>query len=304
MSFGSISLFPGEEKIPVIDWRDPTEKNVIITEGFLIESQSLAGLSVSAVFTRSDVMFDPSNINITAPLSRRYDSRKVLWPRVQLRLLGLWQGSWVLPPDEAKTAQSRSSGVARVPLGMGVVVPCYKIIELLDQPDVKKSRDEIVKAYSPNAVNLDSIRESSVTQGADDSEKLETEPLTIQSALLCDGLKVEMNGGKSLIGMYGEIVFYRRIPEGDTCTLFLKFRGKPGLRRLAFRVVDSEKNLLREPFESLIRVDEHTQKADASVDKVTYKLPQKPDTITFQIKQGEQEWEDLVSYDTRVIPEL
>ena len=295
--FGTISLFPGDEKIPTLDWRDVSQRTVIHAEGFLVESQSLSGLSGSPVFTRSETMFDPSSLHLTVPPSRPLESRKVLWPRVQLRLLGLWAGSWTLPPDQVKAIQSKSSAGSQVPLGMGVVVPCFKIVELLDLPHVKDMRNEMIKKFQPNAINLDSLRNSSFpsTQGADDPEREEADPLTIQSAILCDGLRPEPNGQKTLVGIFGTIVFFSSIPDSAAATLFMKVNGKPGIRRLTFRVVDENNNQLREDFESLMRVDEHSTNAEISVASVKYRLG-KPLTVIFQLKQLGGDWQDIVSY--------
>ena len=49
---GHIALMPGQENIPVQDWDDPNRKRTRYVDGYLIEAQSLGGLSGSPVFVR------------------------------------------------------------------------------------------------------------------------------------------------------------------------------------------------------------------------------------------------------------
>jgi hypothetical protein len=69
----------------------------------------------------------------------------VLLPRKDIGLLGVWQGAWDAPPDEAH-AKIIGSNV-RVPIGMGVVVPCSKILEILEMPDAKEDREKTMRIF-------------------------------------------------------------------------------------------------------------------------------------------------------------
>ena len=54
--FGTIArpiYGPDEESIPIKDWRDPEGKKTILTDAYLVESQSLSGLSGAPVFRSS-----------------------------------------------------------------------------------------------------------------------------------------------------------------------------------------------------------------------------------------------------------
>lgn len=94
-------------------------------EGYLVELSNLPGLSGAPVFVRGGLELDvPTDNNGTAAIV-------VATP--QLKLLGVWQGSW-------DTGVSTARSTERVPIGMGVVTPAYRLIELLDSPEVSENR--------------------------------------------------------------------------------------------------------------------------------------------------------------------
>lgn len=157
--FGSIAMLPDDERIPIVDWTDPSRERRIRVGGYLVESQSLSGLSGSPVFVRPEHEIDLSQ-HITfpggTPWLRKEDSPAYAFARAQIRLLGVWQGSWEAPPDEVRAVQGRIAAGVKVPVGMGIVVPSARIVELLEESEVKKNRDEIHKitemAAKPQAV--------------------------------------------------------------------------------------------------------------------------------------------------------
>jgi hypothetical protein len=67
----------------------------------------------------------------------------VLLPRADIMLLGIWQGSWDAPPDEVLMIEHGNS--LRVPLGMGIVIPTEKLIEILEFPAEQSRREAIYK---------------------------------------------------------------------------------------------------------------------------------------------------------------
>ena len=119
---GNLALLPGDERIPMKDWENPLGTSVRQVNGFLVEQQSISGLSGAPVFARPLVEWAdlPTNAGAPAP---------VILPRRDLSLLGVWQGAWDAPPDEIRAVMS-PLGAVRVPLGMGVVVPAIKIVEI------------------------------------------------------------------------------------------------------------------------------------------------------------------------------
>ena len=135
---GNIALLPSDEKIPVIDWDDP--KNIRYIEAYLVQSQSLEGLSGSPVLVRYtiDIPLDIPK-DCVLPEGERIRTRL---PTVILRLLGLWHGSWKAPPSELYGIEEGKT----VPVGMGIVIPASKIIEVLEMPDLveKEKRGHLV----------------------------------------------------------------------------------------------------------------------------------------------------------------
>jgi hypothetical protein len=115
---GNIALLPSDEKIPVKDWEviDGTRH----IEAYLVQSESIQGLSGAPTFARS-------NIELTdMPTPQR--SAALLFPRRDVGFLGVWQGAWDARPDEARAASLGHE--LRVPVGMGIVIPAYRIVEI------------------------------------------------------------------------------------------------------------------------------------------------------------------------------
>lgn len=64
----------------------------------------------------------------------------LLWPNSRIYLLGVFQSSWFLPPDDPVKQLSLVGGNNIVPVGVGVVVPAFKLVELFDADPMKKLR--------------------------------------------------------------------------------------------------------------------------------------------------------------------
>jgi hypothetical protein len=136
--FGTIALLPSDEKIPVRDWERPHEMRTRRVEGYLVESQSIDGLSGAPVFARSIVEFtgmpttDGNAVDVYMPLKR-------------IGVLGVWQGAWDARPDDV-FAKFVGQDV-RVPVGMGVVVPARRIVEILNMPKAKEHRQKFLRDW-------------------------------------------------------------------------------------------------------------------------------------------------------------
>lgn len=147
---GNIALLPGDERIPVRDWRDPANIRTMLTEAYLVEGHGLQGLSGSPVFVR------PSR-KIRGAFPKDEWDTSMLVAGNKVALLGMWQGSWDAPPDEVMAAEIPRG--ARVPVGLGVVVPATKIKEILDSEEVMEHRktlkQERAKREAQEAAQLD-----------------------------------------------------------------------------------------------------------------------------------------------------
>jgi hypothetical protein len=312
---GSIALFPSDEKIPVIDWRDASREKIISVEGFLVETHSLQGLSGSPVFVRPQTVLDPAkSLNVDRGAWRPKESRLIMWPMVQLRLLGLWQGSWDAPPDQILATQPGTGG-SRVPIGMGVVVPCYKIVELLDSPEVKEDRDKIIAQLQPQMFMLEhgKVSETPINaktkrdfnDGVDPSaESGDPSSLYAQSALLCDSLYMDVVGRAMLIGVYSDDFRVFGLPTTISVTLFLRIAGQPGTYDIEYRAIGPNDASLLPPRKSKITLSlEHSYEPQV-FQGIKIQI-QSAGWIKFQWKPKGRDWETLVSCEVKllVLPE-
>ncbi len=126
---GHIAMMPdSEERFSVRNWLGPVE-------GYLVEAQTLSGLSGSPAFVRRSIMVQKTEESGTPPLA--YGA---------VFLLGLWMASYDGIPSEelAKEPQVAARQLKHqpieAPVGTGIVVPAYKIMELLNSPELKNER--------------------------------------------------------------------------------------------------------------------------------------------------------------------
>ena len=135
---GNIALLKSNEKIPVVDWDDPKKKKNRFVDAYIIQSQSLEGLSGSPVLARYTI-----DIPVDVPdgcIVQEGKQIRLRLPSVNLGLLGVWQGAWKLPPDEAWGIDQTEGKT--VPVGMGIVIPAFKIIEVLEMDELAEKRRE------------------------------------------------------------------------------------------------------------------------------------------------------------------
>jgi hypothetical protein len=140
--FGTIALLPSDEKVPVRDWDKPNDPGARkLVEAYLVESQSIEGLSGAPVLARPSIELRDLPTRESPTSKVVLDSALV--PRIVPGILGVWQGAWDAKADEV--LQASAGRELRVPVGMGVVVPAKKIVEILEMPDAKEHRKEIAK---------------------------------------------------------------------------------------------------------------------------------------------------------------
>jgi hypothetical protein len=132
---GHIASLPDPiEPVPI---RDRTTGKVIHSEVYLIEAQTLDGLSGSPVFTNEALC-----LAFSSPHHGAYPSAYGA-----LVLLGIYIGCWDGEPGEILAKDRNLKGGTRVPVGVGMVVPAQKIIELI-------RGDPKLLEYRNNRVNL------------------------------------------------------------------------------------------------------------------------------------------------------
>jgi hypothetical protein len=137
---GHIAMLPGDEKIPV------EGKQV---EGYLVQANAISGCSGSPVFVRRglSVLLPPQLLD-----RRAHNDSSPLVGEVagSAWLLGVWQSSWKVKGSEIVSVKSDSDGSFKTmaPLGMGVVVPMSKVIEILEIPELANARESTLKLKS------------------------------------------------------------------------------------------------------------------------------------------------------------
>jgi hypothetical protein len=123
---GNIAMMP-EDKIPVKDFGE--------IEAYLIEARSTGGVSGSPVFVRE-----------TLDAAHPESTESVHGTSGESWLLGLMHGHWDIEPAKLKEATIR--GVDKgVNLGIAIVVPAYKISEVLRHPELVQMRKNAVKDW-------------------------------------------------------------------------------------------------------------------------------------------------------------
>lgn len=134
---GHIGMMPGDEKVPIENKWDVTQPKTVLADVYLVENNSLNGLSGSPVFVRPSTIFEgiPDADGKARPMR---------WADEKIWLLGLWQGAWRGDPDQLLKEQLNSTGPVRVAVGVGVVIPAAKLIEILETPDVIAEREEFL----------------------------------------------------------------------------------------------------------------------------------------------------------------
>lgn len=124
---GSIAMVPEGEPIPQID--TVTGKRRMV-ECYVVEAQTLSGLSGSPVFVRGVMLAEN-------------EKEKVLLSIAQGYLLGVWSGAWDAAPGAGLATEHPAA--RKVPVGMGLTVPSYKLIELLESPIVSEHRAKFLE---------------------------------------------------------------------------------------------------------------------------------------------------------------
>jgi len=137
---GNIAMHPEGELIPTEEWRKEildklSDKDRIPTidiEGHLLEVHTLPGSSGSPVFARRTIFGmrdDPSSPDSPQVKTWRYGT---VW------LLGVWHGAWKGRPDDVYNLPPGTI----VPIGVGIVSPAERLLEILEGPELTRQRKE------------------------------------------------------------------------------------------------------------------------------------------------------------------
>jgi hypothetical protein len=140
---GNVAMMPGEmlPDVRIGGWRGEAE-------AYLVEARSIGGLSGSPTFVRETVS---QTLTIKSRTRARRGQTQVPG---DFYLLGLMHGHWsILPEDRNKAKIIADKSPDRVNLGIAVVVPAKKILEVLNHPELVKireaSEEETLQAAGP-----------------------------------------------------------------------------------------------------------------------------------------------------------
>lgn len=122
---GAIALMP-EEPVEV-----EIMGNVYEIDAYLIEARSIGGLSGSPVFVHMGIVRPPR-------VGDYSQSFTYYW-------LGLMHGHWDIPvrPDDVEEDDSTVPPEERVNMGIAIVVPVTKILEIINQPFFEQQRNDL-----------------------------------------------------------------------------------------------------------------------------------------------------------------
>jgi hypothetical protein len=132
---GHLARLPGEEEIPIRDPNVPGGR--LMVDGYLVEAQTLSGLSGAPVFIRRSIRLAMHASPDAKPGTP--ETLELVAYKDEVALLGIWQAAWEAPAGEV-VAVDRGQQLT-VPVGMGVVVPAARIVEILELPHLKEPRD-------------------------------------------------------------------------------------------------------------------------------------------------------------------
>lgn len=137
---GNVALLPENEAIPV----DGKHVN-----GYLVQANAISGCSGAPVF-----------VGRTIPVTVQDQNSPVLqgWVQGSIWLLGVWQSSWKVKGAEIVAVDHDAHTGDMAPLGMGVVVPVDRLLEILNKPDLQLAREGKANRHSHvEEATLDSL---------------------------------------------------------------------------------------------------------------------------------------------------
>jgi hypothetical protein len=126
---------------------EPVKTGLGETEAFLIEARSIGGLSGSPVFVRPESNYAHKTETEDSYTLGRWDARVgSFW------LLGLMHGHWDVNASDIDVIVEDRAHRESVNVGIGIVVPAQKILEVIQQPALeelrKKAETELKEARS------------------------------------------------------------------------------------------------------------------------------------------------------------
>jgi hypothetical protein len=137
---GNIAAMPEEQIETTIS------ETIVNIDAYLVECKSIGGLSGSPVFVHLGVARNQAG-QLVIPASQRGTSY----------LLGLMHGHWEFPRPQSDSLKLDETGGDSVNVGIAIVIPAQKIIDVLARPELVEERNEMLREIKgQRAPRLDS----------------------------------------------------------------------------------------------------------------------------------------------------
>ncbi|HYG09059.1 MAG TPA: trypsin-like peptidase domain-containing protein [Pyrinomonadaceae bacterium] len=109
-----------------------------LMDAYLIEARSLGGISGSPVFVHIPAVRAKSILPESARKNIKPDDTVFF-------ALGLMHGHWDMMYADQDAVIEDATGIQRVNMGIAIVVPASKILEVIEQPMIKENEERILK---------------------------------------------------------------------------------------------------------------------------------------------------------------
>jgi len=120
---------------------------------YLIEARSIGGLSGCPVFVRPTL-----NLSMGEPKPRP-GIKNFFGVGHGATLLGLMHGHWEIRESDLNKVFITHVGQHGVNLGIGIVVPAYKILDIINRPELQQMRQEVTDKLTRSSVpGMDSAK--------------------------------------------------------------------------------------------------------------------------------------------------
>jgi hypothetical protein len=127
---GRIALLPSDDKIPIS--KDDGSGATDEVSAYLVEMHALAGASGSPVMIRPTLRHTVTDL--------RDDNDSLALAEGRDFLLGIWVAAWPGKPDNIISGVAGRGAMTWVPVGMGIVVPADRIIDILSMLELFTER--------------------------------------------------------------------------------------------------------------------------------------------------------------------
>lgn len=123
--YGTLAMLPDE----------PIQVESGFSEVYLIEARSIGGMSGSPVFVRPTTYFTPGDERPNPQVAMQGVLNATI-------LLGLVHGHWDIRESDINDPHLRHDPNRGVNMGVGVVVPAHKILEVINHPELVEMRKQ------------------------------------------------------------------------------------------------------------------------------------------------------------------